>query len=59
MFPFNLMFLPEVYGLEITVPVGAVSVAERDRLLGKRIWLSIRSAKEQRLKISLSDRQAF
>lgn len=59
MFPFNLMFLPEIYGLEITAPVGAVIVGERDGLLGKRMLLSIAGAKEQRLEISLNVPQAF
>jgi hypothetical protein len=59
MFPFNLMFLPEIYGLEITAPVGAVSIAERDGPLGKRVLLTIGGAEEQRLEISLNDLQAF
>jgi len=33
-FPFNLMFLPEIYGLERTIPVGAIREVRRLRGLG-------------------------
>ncbi|HEX5182944.1 MAG TPA: hypothetical protein VFW19_07305 [Allosphingosinicella sp.] len=37
-FPFNLMFLPEIYGLEVTIPLHAIrSVTISDRWLGSNI----------------------
>jgi hypothetical protein len=59
MFPFNLMFLPEIYGLEIVAPVDAVRLAETDGLLRKRVVLSVDGPREQRFEISLRDLEAF
>jgi hypothetical protein len=58
-FPFNLMFLPEIYGLEATAPVGSVRVSETNGLLGRRLLLSIDDGKEQRFEISLRNQHAF
>jgi len=40
-FPFDLMFLPEIYGLEITAPLRTVSVTEKDGLLGSSTIVSV------------------
>jgi len=37
-FPFNLMFLPEIYGLEYSIPALNIrAVAERGRILGRGV----------------------
>ena len=37
LFPFNLMFLPEVYGLEATVPLDRVRAVEPGRQFGRDV----------------------
>ncbi len=59
MFPFNLMFLPEIYGLEITVPVSAVKLTVGGALLGDRMLLIVDGREEQRLELSVRDQQGF
>lgn len=36
-FPFNLMFLPEIYGLEFTMPLKAIASVERSRKFFKDV----------------------
>jgi hypothetical protein len=55
-FPFNLMFLPEVYGLEVTAPVAEVRVAPVEGLFGKRLELTIG---DRRFEVSLKDERGF
>jgi len=57
-FPFNLMFLPEIYGLEIAAPISDVDVEIVDGLFGERVQLTInKSAK--RFELSLRDSKGF
>lgn len=37
LFPFNLMFLPEIYGLEATVPLDRVRTIEPGRQFGREV----------------------
>ena len=37
LFPFNLMFLPEIYGLEATVPLDQVRAIEHGRQFGRDV----------------------
>jgi len=55
-FPFNLMFLPEVYGLEIAVPVGDVKISKASR---NRVLLTADGAPQERIEISIQDVEAF
>ncbi len=56
-FPFNLMFLAEVYGLEVVAPLAEVTV--KDGLRGKRIILAIRGPRPRRFELWLKDRDGF
>jgi hypothetical protein len=56
MFPFNLMFLPDIYGLEITAPLNAVRLTDTD---GDHVLLSVDGIEERRFEISIRDKQAF
>jgi hypothetical protein len=58
-FPFNLMFLPETYGLETTIPISDIRVTSLDGLFGKRLLLTIAGLKEQRFELWLRDQQGF
>ena len=58
-FPFNLMFLPEIYGLETTAPISAISANSVDGLLRKQLVLTIAGIREERFELSLRDEQAF
>jgi hypothetical protein len=59
-FPFNLMFLPEVYGLELTATRSRVHVTNRTAgLLRNRIVISIDGADATRMELKLRDREAF
>ena len=60
MFPFNRMFLPEVYGLEVVAPLADVTVESvKDGLLGKRIVLAIRGPRPRRFELWLKERDGF
>ena len=37
LFPFNLMFLPEVYGLEAVIPIGRIRSVEVGRHFGQKV----------------------
>jgi hypothetical protein len=58
-FPFNLMFLPEIYGLETTSPISDITVTSMDGLFGKRLLLTIAGLKEQRFELWLRDQQGL
>ncbi len=59
-FPFNLMFLPEIYGLEVAAPLADVTVESvKDGLLGKRITLVIRGPKPRRFELWVKDRDGL
>jgi hypothetical protein len=59
MFPFNLMFLPEVYGLETTVPARAVRLEGSGGSRRQRLVLIVDGSVEQRFEISIRDRDAL
>ncbi len=58
-FPFNLMFLAEIYGLELTVPINKIGVEQIDGLLGKRLRISIEGSTQQQIELSLRDPLRF
>jgi len=58
-FPFNLMFLPEIYGLETTAPISDVKVSYVSGLFGKRLLLTIEGLRQQRFEVQLHDEQGF
>jgi hypothetical protein len=59
-FPFNLMFLPEIYGIEATAPISDVAIeGVKDGLFGKSIILTIRGSKPRRFELWLEDRDGF
>jgi hypothetical protein len=58
-FPFNLMFLSEIFGLEMTVPTKVISLEQVDGLLGKRLRLSIEGSIQGHIELSLRDPNGF
>lgn len=54
-FPFNLMFLPEIFGLELTVPTTRVGVEQVDGLFGKRLRISVDSSTREEFELSVRD----
>lgn len=62
-FPFNLMFLPEVFGMEYNVPGDAVRSVERigGLLTPKRLRISVerQPGSEESFEVSLRDPDAF
>ena len=63
-FPFNMMFLPEIYGLEYEVPLNQITHAERGRgssFLGSSVRLRFRDTDgtEQDVTVYLRDPRAF
>jgi hypothetical protein len=58
-FPFTLFFLPEVYGLDLTVPRRAISqVEQRSGMFGRSIVIEFENASGRIEKIALSLRDA-
>jgi hypothetical protein len=55
-FPFNLMFLAEIYGLDVNAPVSQVQVTPLDGLASKRLRLTI---EEKRFELRLNDVRGF
>jgi len=59
-FPFNLMFLPEVYGLELTANRSRVRVTNPTAgLLRNRVVITIDGADATRMELKPRDRVAF
>jgi hypothetical protein len=62
-FPFNLMFLPEIYGLEFAVPASAIRSVERvDGLLARnrvRVSVERQIGEEESFEVTLRDPDAF
>jgi hypothetical protein len=54
-FPFNLMFLPEIFGLELTVPTALVGVEQVEGLFGKRLRISTDSPTREEFELSVRD----
>jgi len=59
-FPFNLMFLPEIYGLEVRVPRSNVHIANPTAgLFGGKVVLSIDGEYPHEFSLRLRNRNAF
>lgn len=59
-FPFNLMFLPEIYGLEVRVPRSAAHVVEASAgLLGRNVVVSIDGAAPFEMMLRLRNQMGF
>ena len=59
-FPFNLMFLPEVYGLERTIPIREIREVKRSRGFGLLNNVAVTYGHEPRkLRLKLRNPQAF
>jgi hypothetical protein len=53
-FPFSLLFLPEIYGLEVTVPRSGVRVDEvKSGILGNRVLLTVETSPGKRHQLEL------
>ncbi|HEX7849544.1 MAG TPA: hypothetical protein VF485_07415 [Sphingomonas sp.] len=59
-FPFNLGFLPEVYGLEVTAPLRRVQVEKAAAgMFRTHVLLSIDGEQSTRMQLKLRDRASF
>ena len=59
-FPFNLGFLPNMYGLEHRVPRGSIrSVERRPGLLGDRVLIAFETDKAHAVELEVRDARAF
>ena len=59
-FPFNLMFLPEIYGLEVCAPRSSIrNVEEKRGLLGTAILISFKGEDPAPLELRLRKADAF
>ena len=59
-FPFSLMFLPEIYGLDVRVPLTMVVSAEpTQQLLGRAVRVTFASGGPAPLELKLRDEAAF
>ncbi len=54
-FPFNLMFLSEIFGLEITTPTTMIGVEQVNGLFGKRLRISVEGSIREQIELSLRD----
>jgi hypothetical protein len=52
-FPFNLMFLPEVYGLERSIPISTIHKVERPRFLSLSNVIVTYGDEDRRLRLSV------
>ena len=59
-FPFNLMFLPEIYGLEHRIPLRAITGVEQHRgLLGSSVLVSFGTDKPHRIELRVKKPEAL
>ena len=58
-FPFNLMFLPETYGMEYDIPVSHVTSAERAGRSDVRVKFRDADGTDQDVTLSMRDRDRF
>lgn len=58
-FPFTLMFLPEIYGLELSVPRAQVRLSERRTLVGRKSIIVSRQGEGDLLELRLRDVSGF
>jgi len=59
-FPFTLIFLPEIYGLDHDLDISAIrEVVDHTGLLGRRITLTYAGSRLRRVELRLRDPDAF
>lgn len=59
-FPFNLGFLPEIYGLELTAPLKRVRIENPAAgLFRSRVVIVVEGPDQKRMDLKLRDRDAF
>ena len=59
-FPFNLIFLPEIYGLEHSLDISTIQqVADRNGILGKHITITYADPKVHRVELRLRHHDDF
>ncbi len=58
-FPFNLMFLPEIYGLEATVPTAELTARPTSGLFGNRLLLTPGKGRDAPIELAVRDRQGL
>lgn len=59
-FPFTLLFLPEIYGLEVRIPLTSISsVEQKRRFLGDSVLISLVGEERPMLELQLSDEGRF
>ena len=60
LFPFNLIFLPEIYGLDHNIDVLSISeVLDRKGILGRSITITYADPKAHRVELRLQHHDAF
>jgi len=60
LFPFTLIFLPEIYGLDHDLDISAIrEVVDRTGLLGRRITLTYAGPRLRRVELRLRHPDAF
>ena len=59
-FPFNLIFLPEIFGLDHSLDVSAIrEVADRKGILGRHLTITYADPKVRRVELRLRHHDAF
>jgi len=59
-FPFNLMFLPEIYGLDHSLDISAIrEIADRKGILGRHVTITYADPKVCRVELRLRHHDAF
>ena len=59
-FPFNLIFLPEIYGLDHSLDISAIQeVVDRKGILGRRLMITYADPKTRRVELRLRHHDAF
>jgi hypothetical protein len=59
-FPFNLMFLPEIYGLDHSLDISAIrELADRKGILGRYLTITYADPKVRRVELRLRHHDAF
>lgn len=59
-FPFNLIFLPEIYGLEHSIDISAIrDVTEKKGILGSSVTVAFTGLREQRFELRLRHQNDF
>ena len=59
-FPFNLIFLPEIYGLEHNIDISAIrDVTEKKGILGSSVTVAFTGLREQRFELRLRHQDGF